>query len=242
MNQLLPQPPPNAPAPPPSAAALRSQKWRNWIWAVGILSVIGIVLLLPLVIRPHRHRGSDHTEAINNARQIGIALFEFETEYGHFPNATTIPMVRKANPTTTIPMGSSSSNDCFRQLIAAEIAQSERMFHARTSTSRKPDGVFLGTAALEKGECGFAYIAGLSSSDHPFTPIVIAPLVPGKRRFDYKLCKKYYGGKAIILHLDNSASSHPVDKSGHVYIGGKDLFDPTQPFWGGKVPDVKWPE
>lgn len=29
-----------------------------------------------------------------------------------------------------------------------------------------------------------------------------------------------------------------VDQSGRVYL----LFDSSQPFWGGKVPDVKWPE
>jgi hypothetical protein len=42
--------------------------------------------------------------------------------------------------------------------------------------------------------------------------------------------------------LDTSVITLPVDKSGHVYLNGKDLFDPSQPFWGGKVPDVKWPE
>ena len=67
-------------------------------------------------------------------------------------------------------------------------------------------------------------------------------MVPGKLLFDYKLCKKYYSGFAVSLRLDNSVTRYPVDKSGRVWIDGKDLFDPTQPFWNGKVPDVKWPE
>jgi hypothetical protein len=71
---------------------------------------------------------------------------------------------------------------------------------------------------------------------------VVFPLISGKRLFDYKLAKKYYDCKAVVLFIDNSVRSYPVDKSGHVYINGKDLFDPSQPFWNGKVPDVKWPE
>lgn len=67
-------------------------------------------------------------------------------------------------------------------------------------------------------------------------------MVRGKLIFDHKLCKKRYGGKAIILRADQSVATLPVDKSGHVYIGGKDLFDPSQPIWNGRVPDVKWPE
>lgn len=77
---------------------------------------------------------------------------------------------------------------------------------------------------------------------HPRTPLVLTPLVPGKRLFDTKSSRKYFSGKAIILHADNSVCSYPVDSSGHVWIDGKILFDPSQPFWDGKEPDVKWPE
>lgn len=71
---------------------------------------------------------------------------------------------------------------------------------------------------------------------------MVTPLVPGKRLFDTKSSRKYFSGKAIILHAENSVRSYPVDSSGHVWIDGKSLFDPSQPFWDGKVPDVKWPE
>ncbi len=117
------------------------------------------------------------------------------------------------------------------------------MFYAHTSTARKPDGVYAGATALEKGECGFAYIAGLSTEkSRPETPMVVFPLVPGKLLFDYTLSNKILYGKAMILRVDGSVITLPIDKSGHVYLNGKDLFDPSQPFWGGKVPDVKWPE
>jgi hypothetical protein len=46
----------------------------------------------------------------------------------------------------------------------------------------------------------------------------------------------------VIWFSDFRVQRLPVDKSGHVYLNGKDLFDPSQPFWGGKAPDVKWPE
>jgi hypothetical protein len=237
---MLPQPPPDAPAPPMSQAALRSRRWRILILAVGIYSILVVAYRIydTLVIGP-RYRGSMHrTLAINSIRQLGFALMEFESEYGSYPANTTIAKVQAIHP-STIPMCTSSSNDYFRQLLASEIANDERMFYASNPTSRVPDNVFLGSKALEKGECGFAYVSGLSPSQNPLeTPIVVYPLVPGKLLFDFLPLN----GHAVILRLDTSVITLPVDKSGHVYLNGKDLFDPSQPFWGGKVPDVKWPE
>jgi hypothetical protein len=243
MSEMLPQPPPDAPAPPPGAAVRRSMIWRNWIWGAGIVSILVVCSFLWFVSQlGRRGRGHDQVEAVSNARQIGLALFEFEMVYGSFPGYSTVGMVQKDFPANSIPMGTSSSNDFFRQIIGAEIATSESMFYSRTPNGRKPDNVFKGGQALEKGETGFAYITGLSSRNLPVTPLVVSPLIPGKRLFDYKFAKKHFSGKAVILRIDNSVTSLPIDKSGRVFIGGKDLFDPTQPFWGGKVPDVKWPE
>ena len=61
-----------------------------------LLVVIVIIAALagltaPMVIR--QRKKADQTEAVSNARQIGFALFEFETAYGSFPDATTGPTV-----------------------------------------------------------------------------------------------------------------------------------------------------
>jgi hypothetical protein len=76
MTEMLPQPPPDAPPPPPSEAALRSQKWWNWMLNVGFGSILLLTiagLTTPMVIRSSKK--SDLTEAISNARQIGLALY-----------------------------------------------------------------------------------------------------------------------------------------------------------------------
>ena len=238
MNEMLPQPPPDAPPPPPSEAAMRSQKWRNWILIVGLLSMLCVIAIAvaPLFIR--RRTICGQTEAVSNLRQVGLALMEFETEYGSFPNDSTRQVVQERNPGNTIPLGTASSNDYFRQLIAAEIAPTEVMFYAKTPGSHKPDNVMTGSHVLEKGECGFAYMVGLSAAGNPNRPLVLYPVVPGKPLFDPKI----HDGKIVILKMDNSVATYPVDKSGHVKINGKDLFDLSQPFWNGTVPVVKWPE
>lgn len=244
---MLPQPPPDAPAPPMSQAALRSRTWRRWIWGVGILSVIlgggFCFLFIEAELRSWKHRKYRNlAQAHSNVRQIGFALMEFEDEYGEYPGTATILKVPN-DPFDPIPLGSKTSNDFFRQLLASKIAPAESMFHAwNPSITRKPDNRYTGKLALEKGECAFAYVAGLSSPVSPNTPMVLFPLVPGKKLFDYRLCEDSYATKAVICFTDLHVERLPVDKSGHVYLNGKDLFDPSQPFWGGKAPDVKWPE
>jgi hypothetical protein len=187
------------------------------------------------MIRQSKCRGQ--TEEVNNARQIGMALYEFETEYGKFPDATTIAAVRSKTG-STLPLGTTSSNDFFRQLMASGIAQSEAMFYAKGRGANKPDGLMDGSQALAKGECGFSYLMGLSSKGNPSRPIVVAPMIPGTDRFD----PKPFEGKAVLLRLDNSATSLPIDKDGHVIVVGKNLFDPTNPIWEGKPPVIAWPE
>ena len=240
MNEILPQPPPDAPMPPPSEAALRSQRWRNWIVGVGVLCMFAVAML-PMTVRQSKCRGK-MSESVSNARQMGLALDEFENEYGSLPNDSTRRLVEAKNPGSTIPLGTASSNDYFRQLIAAEISTSEVMFYGKMPDTHKPDNVMIGSRALEKGECSFAYVVGCSFKSTSRTPVALFPLVKGKLLFDYKTCKKFHYGSATVLFTDNSVTTLPVDKSGHVFINGKDLFDPSQPFWGGKVPVVKWPE
>jgi hypothetical protein len=233
------QPPPDAPAPPPGPEAIRSRWIMRRIVILGGLSVLGIVMIL-MALQPTRapHYRS-MTDASNNARQIHLGLYNFDDDFGTFPNASTIVDVQAAT-STSIPLGTSSSNEMFRQLLAANVVSGESIFWARSATSpRRPDDNITGSLALEKGECVFAYVAGLSSSSPSDTPVLLAPVNPAKRGFTRS---KEYNNKAVVLFVSGSVKYLPVDKHGKVEINGMDLFDPRQPFWGGKAPDIKWPE
>ncbi len=174
------------------------------------------------------------TVAIMNARQIGIALFEFETEYGSFPDAKTAVAVKEATETKA-DLKAATANDCFYQLMASGICPNDEIFtikdpaKKRKAPARLPDH-------LEK--CAFSYLIGMNAAGNPSRPVVIAPLVKGKEIFD----PVALGGKAVVLRVDNSVQSFPIDEDGRVMINGKDIFDPAQPFWNGKVPEIRWPK
>lgn len=218
---------------------MRSQRKMKWIWMVGVGSIVTLVLLV--VIAPLVLRGapkSPATEAVNNARQISIAMIEFENEYGSFPASSTIAAVRTATG-TTLDFDTTTSNGYFRQMLGGGIAQSEIMFYAKNASSHKPDGIITGTHALEKGECGFTYFIGaISKTDNPNRPLVVAPMIPGTDRFD----PKPFDGKAVFLQLDNSVSCYFIDKAGHVMIDGLNVMDPHHPIWDGHPPVIAWPD
>lgn len=224
---------------------------RGGFTLVELLVVIVIIAALagltaPMVIR--QRKKADQTEAVSNARQIGLALFEFETSYGSFPDNSTGTTVTE-NTGSVLTFGGNTANDYFRQLIAAEISQSEAMFYAKTAFSRKPDNVF-NTAqnALEAGEVGFGYIMNanlaFSTAGNPARPIVVAPLAfPFQTgQFDLDL----YDAKAVVLRIDNSVQSIPVLRQSKLAQlgGGKNLLqvgDDT--VWGtGVTPTIVNPQ
>jgi hypothetical protein len=213
---------------------------KRFPWLAATLTAMLVMAFVGLsspVIK-RSPRAADRTEALNNVKQIGLPLFEFDYEYGKFPDASTISAVREKTK-TDLDLGSSSSNQIFRQLIAAGL-KSEKPFWCKSDWSkRKADNIYTPGKALQPGEVGFAYIAGLKSSDAYETPVIVAPLIPGTTRFD----PVPFQGKAIVLRLDNSATAMAIDpKTGQVMQNGMDIFDPRQPFWKGEAPDIKWPE
>lgn len=232
----LTQPPPDAPAPPPGPEALRSRRKMWMIFGLGGLMPLLLFLSAPLFLKARR--ASERTEALNNIRQIGMSLFEFDSDYGRFPDVSTIAEV-KLRTSTSLTLTDTSSNQLFRQLIAVRL-KSEKPFYAKIPGSKRPDDRFTtDSTALEKGECGFSYIAGIHSGWDPDTPVVLTEVKQGTLRFNPR---NKFGEKAVILRLDNSASANNVRHTGEVLINGRDIFDPAQPFWKGKAPDLKWHE
>lgn len=228
----------------PDEGAIRNRRNRKWriagrILMLALTLMVGFWTFLLWTARSRPHHYSIRN-ATSNARQLDLALFEFEGEYGRYPDSSTAAEVKR-NTGSTLTLGDGTSNDLFAQLLAGGFASSERIFYVDAKSARKPDDIFdTDELALAHGECAFAYIPGraLWASDRHIRPMVFGPVIPGTSSLDPKSCD----GKAVILWVDNSVTSLPIDSSGKVIHNGLDLLDPSQPFWHGKAPDVKWPK
>jgi hypothetical protein len=229
------------PHPPNPELLNRQPKWFKPVFYGAIIASVLfaiVVFTTPLIFRSHHHFPGQRE--VNDARQIALALLEFDTEFGAYPNAATAAEVTKHYPSHGLDLSGCSSNALFRQFFAIQITQSESMFRADILGSVRPDGKIAPPGeALKKGEVGFSYISVLSSKDDPLTPIVLTPLIPGTTKFD----PKPFNGKAVILHIDNSVRTYDIAKDGHIYDAkGINLLSPKHPVWKGKAPDIRYPE
>lgn len=231
---------PSTDASPSHRRSIIRSRWL-WIPALVLLFFVAVFFTAPSTVKYRNN--ADFANVIRNARQIGLALLKFETTYGSFPSEATIPIVKAAHPKTTISFGTASANDFFRQLIVDGEPTLEAIFYAPAPWTKPPDHLVERGTALVRGECAFSYITGLeSSSATPDRPVAVFPLVKGEKKFDHGLSRKFFTGRGFVLTADNTVRFYSVDESGRVWIKGKDFFDPSQPFWYGKAPDVKWPE
>jgi hypothetical protein len=174
---------------------------------------------------------------MNNARQIGLMLLEFDTEYGSFPSGETRKDVEDASG-VKFPADDKSSNSAFRQFFAAGITQDEGPFYAKIPGAKKGDNDVAAGKLLAEGENAFAYIAGMSMAGNPARPILVCPLIPGTTKFD----PKPFGGKAIILRVDCSVQMLPIEGDGRVLEKGVELLSKEHRVWGGKAPDIRYPD
>lgn len=180
----------------------------------------------------------DRTLGISSLKQMGLSLIEFDTEYGSFPDATTIDDVKAATK-TSLELGDRTSNDLFRQLVATG-NKTERIFWAPQPGKRRKPNDILGSDALAKGECIYSYVAGLAASSRHAAPVAMAPMIPGTTQFD----PAPYGDKAVVLRIDGSVRQETISQDTHEVklTGGRTLLDPKEHYWRGKAPDLKWPE
>lgn len=219
---------------------------------VELLVVIAIIATLAgvgvPVIMKQRTQGY-LSEATQNSKQIGMALFNFEQEYGAYPENDTATKVKESNPDSGMDLGTTYSNDYFRQLLAAGTIDSEKSFFAKTTYTGKPDNVIKGKDALKAGECGFAYImasesVAISSSAKSNTPLVIAAVNNGAT--DGSFDPDVYDRKAVVFRLDNSATAESIRPSDKKVLvgGGKTLLQTgDDTVWGVDIkPVIKAPQ
>lgn len=213
---------------------------RRGFTLVELLVVIVIIAALagltaPMVIR--QRKKADQTEAVSNARQVGLALFEFENEYGSYPDATTATAVVDATG-SQLTLAGTTSNDYFRQLLAGNFTQSEKMFYAKIPNAKKPDDNIKTTDALAQGEVGFAYMLngtnGFNAAGNPGRPLAVSPLFNNQTTGEFDPAP--FDSKAIVLRMDNSVTSINIKLDKKINLGGtnSDLLT--------KGPDTVWGE
>ena len=90
-------------------------KMHRGFTLVELLVVIVIIATLASFAAPQvmkQVKRADQAQATNNARQIGIALFEFEHDYSSFPDDSTAVAVKEATDTVLV-TESSNLKMCF---------------------------------------------------------------------------------------------------------------------------------
>lgn len=209
--------------------------WRFWIFQIVLLAILAVFTIHGI---SKQRKKVDQVKTISSLRGIGFALAEFEDNFGSYPCDGTAKLVAKQFPKQGHDLSGTSSNALFLQFFAAGLTETEQMFYAKTLGVRKPDGDTSPGKLLEKGELGFAYVAGLTSEGNPASPIVFAPIIPGTTKFD----PEPFEGRAVFLRVDNSVSSLVIGEDGHCRSGGIDIFSPENPIWDGKAPDIRYPE
>lgn len=205
---------------------------RRGFTLVELLVVIVIIAALagltaPMILK--QARKADLAAAVNNGKQIGLAMFEFQADYGGaYPGTKTIDKV-KLNFTDAASkytgLGVADSNGCFLALFAAEITQSEAMFYAKDGlTTGNPNGIITPADALKAGEVGFGYVLngteGLTAAGNPSRVLAMTPLTALGTGFNPDPFDK----NAVLLRIDNSVTTAKIDKTGVVMNG-----DPTTP-------------
>lgn len=189
---------------------------------VELLVVIAIIAALAAMATPvilKQKKKADMTEAVSNAKQIYLLMVEFDQDFGEFPSDDSADDIDTAG--TGITLGTTSSNDYFKQLVAGGYTKSEEIFYAKSKLTKKPDNV-IGGDALEDGEVGFAYMAGQSTSDNSGRPLVMAPMEESGETFD----PDPYGNKAVVLRIDGSAKQLRINNAKEAILSGSNtVFD-----------------
>ncbi len=200
------------------------------MFALGVFLMVNVVvafLMGPMVVRSMRKSGL--ATAAHNSKQLHLALFEFDQDYGFFPGDQAAEM-EDGYPQHR----GEYSNDYFKQLFENGNITSEENFYARGGSrdQRQPDGdVSSMDRAIEAGECGFAYVKNMDTSSYdPSTPLLLASMYGD----GYKFNTDVYRGRAMVLSIDGSVKQYALNDDHEALADdGSELFgDRKNMTWG----------
>ncbi|MDB4429566.1 type II secretion system GspH family protein [bacterium] len=232
---------------------LTKKMMRKGFTLVELLVVIAIIAVLAGLATPailKAKKNADKVQTINNAKQIGIAMTDFDSKFdGTYPSEET--RIELEEQGHEVPSGD-DANSYLAQLIVNDSTDSEEIFYAKgVKGTKKGDGVTdTRDDILKRGENGFGYVMlsgseALSSSRcKSATPLIVAPLKSGGQNpvFD----DNPYSGSYVYLRADSSVATGDIHKeSGKALVKGRGLsglFDNgPKSVWGDEEPDVKAP-
>lgn len=219
---------------------------------VELLVVIAIIAVLAGLATPailKAKKNADKAKTISNARQIGIALSEFDNSFGSYPSDDTRQTLEDEG--VDVPDGD-TSNAYLAQLIVSKAIDGEKIFYAKGVRGSKEGDDITNSRdkVLEKGECGFGYVMladneALSASySTSATPLVVAPLK--EAGIDPVFETNAYNNECVYLRGDSSVATNRLTEEGKATLTGqrgKNLFsvgDDT--IWEDDQPDVKGPD
>lgn len=192
---------------------------------VELLVVIAIIVTLAGVATPvllaQKKRG-DHAKAIQNAKQVGYALFNFENDFGRYPDDNTVDDLDQ----DAVTKQGSDANAYFSQLIAGGYVDQEAPFYCKTDFTVEPDNDKTSGNILEAGEVGFSYVmrssgTALNSSVNSAVPLIVAP---SSFEADDTYNRNVYNKRSVVLRVDMSVTDPGINEEGVISVKGKNLF------------------
>ncbi|NWK56829.1 hypothetical protein HW115_14495 [Verrucomicrobiaceae bacterium N1E253] len=179
-------------------------------------------LVTPTVLKSKKY--SALATKVYYAKQLHLALFEFEQDHGMFPGDATAVGELAA-------FRGDHSNDYLGQLIAAGYYEDSGKCQF-VSNSSSHLGIAPGSGKFEAGECGFSYIKNQKidyDDGSTSRPLLLASMTGEGTKFD----PKAYRGRSVVLRIDGSVKQLRIDPSGEAVLKNKSLFDSGEDtIWG----------
>ena len=189
---------------------------------VELLVVIAIIVTLAGVATPvllGQKKKGDHAKAVQNAKQVGYALFNFENDFGRYPDDNTEDDL----DTDAIVSAATGSNLYLSQLVAGGYVDQEAPFYCKTAFTIEPDNDMSdANNLLASGEVGFSYVmrssgTGLNSSVNSAVPLLCAPSDgTGAGTFD----RNVYNKRSVVLRIDMSVTDPRINDDGDITLRG----------------------